>query len=237
MKSGSRTQGGMSAVGLERRRSPGRAATDDRSWGEGVAALVPKGSCPVNAVGGAQSVKSSRADVRPAILLYRGRAGVPFSRSNASWRRSSLPRSPATARRLRIFGQRITQRLAGPEKARDSSAGVVTSTMMRPRQIRRIFFAELFRLVRVLWPILSGVLFAMVGPGLLIGYIERWRLDEALYFTFVTGLTIGYGDLTPRHVVSRLLAVMIGFAGIVLTGLLAAVSVEALRAATRKSTD
>jgi Ion channel len=107
---------------------------------------------------------------------------------------------------------------------------------MRPRQIRRIFLAELFRLVRVVWPILSGVLLAMVGPGLLIGHIEGWRIVDALYFTFVTGLTIGYGDLTPRHVVSRFLAVMIGFAGIMLTGLVAAVSVEALRAAARDST-
>jgi hypothetical protein len=104
---------------------------------------------------------------------------------------------------------------------------------MQSRQIRRIFFRELFRLVRVVWPILSWVLFAMAGPGLLIGHIEGWRIDEALYFTFVTGLTIGYGDLTPRHIVSRLLAVMIGLAGIVLTGLVAAVSVEALRAAAR----
>jgi hypothetical protein len=108
---------------------------------------------------------------------------------------------------------------------------------MRPRQIRRIFFAELSRLVRVVWPILSGVLFAMVGPGLLIGHIEGWRIVDALYFTFVTGLTIGYGDLTPRHVVSRLLAVVIGLAGIVLTGLVAAISVEALRAAARAPTE
>ena len=100
---------------------------------------------------------------------------------------------------------------------------------MRPRQIRRIFFAELFRLVRLVWPILSGVLFAMVGPGLLIGHLEGWRIVDALYFTFVTGLTIGYGDLTPRHVISRLLAVVIGLAGILLTGLVAAISVEALR--------
>jgi hypothetical protein len=105
--------------------------------------------------------------------------------------------------------------------------------LVRPRQIRRIFFAEFFRLIRVLWPILSGVLFAMVGPGLLIGRIEGWRIVDALYFTFVTGLTIGYGDLTPRHVVSRLLAVVIGLAGIVLTGLVAAVAVEALRATAR----
>ena len=104
---------------------------------------------------------------------------------------------------------------------------------MRSRQTRCIFFVELFRLLRVVWPVLSGGFVAMVGPGLLIGQIEGWRLDDALYFTFVTGLTIGYGDLTPRHVVSRLLAVMIGFAGIVLTGLVAAVSVEALRATAR----
>jgi hypothetical protein len=32
----------------------------------------------------------------------------------------------------------------------------------------------------------------MVGPGLLIGHIEGWRTVDALYITFVTGLTIGY---------------------------------------------
>ena len=104
---------------------------------------------------------------------------------------------------------------------------------MQPRQIRHIFFRELFQLFRVVWPIISCVLFAMIGPGLLIGHIEGWSIDEALYFTFVTGLTIGYGDLTPRHVVSRLLAVMIGFAGILLTGLVVALSVEALRVTAR----
>ncbi len=99
--------------------------------------------------------------------------------------------------------------------------------------MRRVFFKALFRQLSVVWPILSGVLLAMVGPGLLIGYIEKWRVDEALYFTFVTGLTIGYGDLTPRNMISRLLAVVIGFTGIVLTGLVAAVIVQALRATTR----
>lgn len=108
---------------------------------------------------------------------------------------------------------------------------------MRPWQMRRIFFAELFRLVRVVWPILSGVLFAMLGPGLLIGQIEGWRIFDAVYFTFVTGLTIAYGDLAPRHVVSRLLAIVIGLAGIMLTGLVVAVSVQALQVAVRKSTD
>jgi len=86
------------------------------------------------------------------------------------------------------------------------------------------------RQMQVIWPILSGVLVVMAGLGLLIGRIEDWRIGDALYFTFVTGLTIGYGDFTPRHLSSRVLALFIGLAGIVLTGLVAAVSVQALRA-------
>jgi len=102
---------------------------------------------------------------------------------------------------------------------------------MQSRQMRRAFFVAFFRECRVVWPILSGVVCAMAGLGLLIGRIEGWRIGDALYFTFVTGLTIGYGDLIPQHAVSRVLAVVVGFAGIVLTGLVAAVSVQALRAA------
>jgi Ion channel len=68
---------------------------------------------------------------------------------------------------------------------------------------------------------------------LLIGHIESCRVGEALYFTFVTGLTIGCGDFTQQHFVTRFLAVAIGSAGIVLAGLVAAVAVQALRAADR----
>ena len=99
--------------------------------------------------------------------------------------------------------------------------------------MRHAFFAALYRQLGVVWPIWSGILVAMVGPGLLIGYLEGWQVGDALYFTFVTGLTIGYGDLTPQRGISRILAMVIGFAGIVLTGLVAALIVQALRVATR----
>jgi len=102
------------------------------------------------------------------------------------------------------------------------------------REMRRLFFVALYRQLTVVWPILSGILAAMVVAGLAIGFLERWGVGDALYFTFVTGLTIGYGDLTPHRAVSRLLAVGIGFAGIVLTGLVAAVIVQALRATARE---
>ena len=103
--------------------------------------------------------------------------------------------------------------------------------------MRRIFFKALFRQLGIVWPILSGILLAMIGAGLLIGYFEKWRVGDALYFTFVTGLTIGYGDFIPKRMISRLLAVGIGFTGILLTGLVAAVIVQALSATKRDGTE
>ncbi|WP_280821143.1 potassium channel family protein [Pseudaminobacter soli (ex Li et al. 2025)] len=99
--------------------------------------------------------------------------------------------------------------------------------------MRRLFFSSLFQNVRILWPIFSWILVIMTGLGVVIGRIEGWRMGEALYFTFVTGLTIGYGDLVPKHAIARILALLIGLSGIVLTGLIVAVSVHALGAAVR----
>jgi hypothetical protein len=101
------------------------------------------------------------------------------------------------------------------------------------RRKRRLFFAALVKQLYLIWPIFSGILIVMVGSGMLIGLIEDWSIGDAVYFTFVTGLTIGYGDLAPKHGLARLLALVIGFSGIVLTGIVAAVSVQALGAAER----
>ena len=46
-----------------------------------------------------------------------------------------------------------------------------------------------------------------------------------------TFITIGYGDLAPRTLLTRVLAVAIGFCGVLLTALVAAVAVKALTAA------
>ena len=75
----------------------------------------------------------------------------------------------------------------------------------------------------VVWPILSGVVGVQLVLGVLVGYLESWPMGDATYFTFVTGLTIGYGDLVPVRLLARVIAVVIGFSGILLTGLIAAI--------------
>ena len=104
--------------------------------------------------------------------------------------------------------------------------------MMDPRTLRKQFTAGLFMGLRVVWPILSALLGLIVGLGLVIGVIEGWSIHESIYFAFVSGLTIGYGDLAPKTFVTRVLAILIGICGVLLTALVAAVAVKALTAAT-----
>jgi Ion channel len=85
----------------------------------------------------------------------------------------------------------------------------------------------------VVWPVLSGLVLAQLALGIVVGFVEDWRISDSTYFTFVTGLTIGYGDMVPRRILGRMLALLIGFIGILLTGLIAAVGVRALQQATQ----
>ncbi|HET9268167.1 MAG TPA: potassium channel family protein [Vicinamibacterales bacterium] len=110
------------------------------------------------------------------------------------------------------------------------------SEKLEPNTLRRKFLIQLLEVLKVVWPILAGLLGVMVALGCAIAVIEDWSLFEGVYFAFVSGLTIGYGDLAPKAPLARVLAVTIGFTGIVLTGLVAAVAVQALYA-TQQSQD
>src|SRR5262249_7714562 len=102
---------------------------------------------------------------------------------------------------------------------------------MDARTMRRDFAAGLFVGLRVVWPVLSALLGIIVALGVVIGLIEDWSVQESIYFAFVSGLTIGYGDLAPKTLLTRTLAILIGVCGVLLTALLAAVAVKALTTA------
>lgn len=101
-------------------------------------------------------------------------------------------------------------------------------------KLRADFLQGVLRGLRVTWPILSVLLTGMAGLGAVVGVLEGWGIGAGVYFAFVTGLTIGYGDLAPSGMVARIVAIAIGFVGIILTGVVAAIAVAALRPETER---
>jgi hypothetical protein len=53
--------------------------------------------------------------------------------------------------------------------------------------MRRLFLLGLGHGVRIVRPVLSGILLSQLVFGLLVTWHERWSLGDGLYFTFITG--------------------------------------------------
>ena len=105
------------------------------------------------------------------------------------------------------------------------------------RTVRAAYLAALIQGLGVTWPVLSGLVLFKAGIGAVVGVLEGWGVGQGMYFAFITGLTIGYGDLAPRQSLTQLLAVVIGFSGVLLTGLVAALAVKAIHAVPRELPD
>jgi hypothetical protein len=103
---------------------------------------------------------------------------------------------------------------------------------MDSRTLRKRFAAGLFTGLRIVWPILSVLFVLIIALGLVVGLVEGWSVHESIYFAFVSGLTIGYGDLAPKSLLTRVLAILIGVCGVLVTALVAAIAVKALTKAT-----
>lgn len=104
---------------------------------------------------------------------------------------------------------------------------------MSSRKLRRQFFFQLLNNLKVVWPIISALLTLIVALGITVGMLEGWSIDESIYFAFVSGMTIGFGDFAPTGLLTRALTITIGFCGLLLTALLAAVAVKALAVITQ----
>ncbi|MGD9879194.1 MAG: potassium channel family protein [Reyranella sp.] len=95
--------------------------------------------------------------------------------------------------------------------------------------LRRLYWRSFLAGVVIVWPVLSVLLAAKAVLGVIIAAIEGWSLGQGVYFAFVTGLTIGYGDFVPRQPLTQAMAVGIGFLGIILIGLVSALGVKAFQ--------
>ena len=81
--------------------------------------------------------------------------------------------------------------------------------------------------IYLLTPPLVFLLALIIILGQVAGKIEGWERPNALYWSFITALTIGYGDIRPTKKSTKLLSILIGLTGIIFTGILVAITVTA----------
>ncbi len=77
-------------------------------------------------------------------------------------------------------------------------------------------------------PVLLLLVLIVVVIGLFVGRCESWNPGDAVYWSFITASTVGYGDIRPRRRLSKFLSVVIAFVGLIFTGILVAIAVNSL---------
>ena len=74
-------------------------------------------------------------------------------------------------------------------------------------------------------PLLLSLAAAITLLGQTVGRKEGWSRFDSFYWSFITATTVGYGDIRPVRRGSRILAILIAFLGLALTGIVIAVAV------------
>ena len=90
------------------------------------------------------------------------------------------------------------------------------------------FASHFIRYAFYLRGVLVGLLILVFLGGFTISRVENLGLGEGIYFAFITGLSIGYGDISPTTAGGRVVSVLIGLIGMIFVGLTVAVATRAL---------
>lgn len=91
-------------------------------------------------------------------------------------------------------------------------------------------------LMRHFFPIWGGIVILISLLGLIIaGLEEELSFSSGLYFAWVTGTTVGYGDIAPTVGMTRFLAVIVAIIGIMFTGIVVAIAISAAKIAVESS--
>jgi voltage-gated potassium channel len=96
-----------------------------------------------------------------------------------------------------------------------------------------IFWYMLIHLLPI-WGFLSV---AITLFGVLLAKLEGLPVGTGIYFAWITATTVGYGDIAPREGVSRLLCVLLAITGIINTGIILSIALNASRQAMERNLD
>lgn len=95
------------------------------------------------------------------------------------------------------------------------------------RDFLMLFFVLLGRLSPV-WLTLAAII---SGLGLLLAHVEQLANGDGLYVAWITATTVGYGDITPKQGLSKIICVLLALIGVIFTGLIASLALNAGRVA------
>lgn len=90
-------------------------------------------------------------------------------------------------------------------------------------QFLRTFFTLLLALTPI-WGVLAVIISTL---GIFIGILEGIGWRDGLYFGWITGVTVGYGDIVPTRALTKFLSVVIGIIGIINTGIFVSIALNA----------
>ena len=88
------------------------------------------------------------------------------------------------------------------------------------------FLNIVFWSLYVLGPLLITLALMIVSLGLLVGRIEKWSIFDAAYWAFITGTTVGYGDIRPLKKRSKIISILIALLGLIFPGFLVAIAIN-----------
>ena len=62
----------------------------------------------------------------------------------------------------------------------------------------------------------------------IFAWAEDQTLGNAIYFTLITGMTVGYGDITPVTPIGKAASVAIAIVGVITAGIYVAIATRAV---------
>jgi voltage-gated potassium channel len=122
----------------------------------------------------------------------------------------------------------------------DNAAKDAVRARIQPRHAIAEFAMVLWHLRAILAILLTLFLILSVAMYYVGGAVDASTRTQSspgqtFYFCAVTALTIGYGDVVPTTMLGRIVAVLLGLLGVLMTGVITASAVYAIQVAAQRA--